>query len=408
MKGRPVAIAIALLLVGRCNSTSAKVLSAVNPPVNHPLVAGNSIRSASLWRKSVEGFGESLVRGVLTLRGYEVADSKIGGNRGIDLVAIKRDIAGVPADIRLIEVKTHYGIDAPHLGQTRHGVQTSRAWFADRLRQLRSRGDDGRALALEISHFRKSMGVPIEQLGEVHDVNLRSMKYSIRNPVTLVGRAGPLPISELLSETATRVHPARRWALAHLAAADQIREARMGAWLLETSSERAMKRVTSSQLGAVERELALRGAGRVLVRNAGRIALVIAVGLDAYELYGHLQDYRSGRISRQDFIVVIARSGGGIAGAWAGATGGAWAGAWVGALGGPFAWVTVPVGGFVGGTVGGVAGYLAGRYAGDLAAQAWYRSLDQKIKTRVDKWLISTTTPFELKPQTQSTKTVSP
>jgi hypothetical protein len=406
MNGRSLALVAALILVGQCDPTRAQVLSAVNVPVNHPLVAVNSIRSPAIWRKGIEGFGESLVR--IALPDYEVADSKIRGNQGIDLIAIKRDAVGVPTDIRLIEVKTHYGIDTPHLGQTRHGLQTSRTWFADRLRQLRSSGSDGKARALEISRFRKSKGVPIEQLGEIHDINLRSMNYSIRSPVTLAERPGTLPISELLSEATMKVSPTRHWALEHLAASDQIRQARMGAWLLQTPSERALSRVTATQLVEVERKFALRGAGRILLRNAGRVTFVLAVALDAYEIYGHLQKYRAGRISRQEFVVAIARSSGGIAGAWAGATGGAWAGAWVGAFGGPFAWVTVPVGGFVGGTVGGIAGYFAGSYVGDLAAQAWYRSLDQKVKTRIDKWLISTGTPNELKLPTPAARAITP
>ena len=115
--------------------------------------------------------------------------------------------------------------------------------------------------------------------------------------------------------------------------------------------------------------------------------------MDAYEIYGHVRDYRLGNLSQREFIIALARSGGGIAGAWAGATGGAWAGAVIGAYGGPWAWVTVPVGGFIGGAIGGVAGYFGGSYAGELTAQAWYGSLDRNVRDQISEWLRETPTP---------------
>ena len=367
----------------------------VGPAINHPLVVTNPVRTAASWKKGVEGFGETLVSGTLALRGYEVLNPKIAGNRGIDMVAIKRNSAGTVTDVRLVEVKTHYGTGLPHLGHTRHGLQTSRTWFANRLWALRSRGEDGRALALEISRFRKEKGVPIEQLGEVYDINLRRMTYSIRNPVTLVERAGPWSIPRQLNAIAKRTPVARRWAAAHLAQSDQIHQARMGTWLAGNRSDRAIEGVTVARSLSLDEKQALSRVGRALARTAGRLALVAAIALDANEIYGHFRDYHAGIVSRQEFVVALARSGAGIAGAWAGATGGAVVGAWVGAFGGPFSWVTVPACGILGGAGGGVAGYWSGSYVGDAAAQAWCRSLDQKVKDRVDQWLKLTSTPFE-------------
>jgi hypothetical protein len=132
----------------------------------------------------------------------------------------------------------------------------------------------------------------------------------------------------------------------------------------------------------------------VLARAAGRVALVVAIVMDVHEIYGHVRDYRNGRLSRQEFVVAMARSGGGIAGAWTGAAGGAWMGAWIGGFGGPVAWITVPVGSAVGGTVGGIAGYFGGSYLGEATAQAWYGSLDQELKARIGQWVKTTANPF--------------
>jgi hypothetical protein len=55
--------------------------------------------------------------------------------------------------------------------------------------------------------------------------------------------------------------------------------------------------------------------------------------------------------------------------------------------------VTVPVGGVIGGAVGAVVGYLGGSYVGESAAQAWYGSLDRKVRDQVSAWLKDTPTP---------------
>jgi hypothetical protein len=384
----------AALLVTQISTSVAPVAVPVGAAVNHPLLTTASVRSRSVWTRGVEQFGEGLVSHSLKLRGYEVLDSKVSGNRGIDLIAVKRDPTGALSDVRLVEVKTHYGTGKPRLGQTRHGLQTSRQWFSDRLRQLRSQGEDGRSLALEVSRFRKSTGLPIEALGEVHDVNLREMQHTLRDPVTLTQRAGPFSIPRMLNQFADRVPEARPWALRHLAEADQIGEARMTLWLASSPSLRALERASASRLASVEAKQALLGRGRVLARAAGRGAIIIAVLIDGYEIYGHVRDYRAGKLSRRELVIALARSGGGIAGAWSGAAGGAWVGGWAGGFGGPVAWVTVPAGAAIGGTVGGILGYFGGSRLGQAGAQAWYGSFDRKLKRRVDEWIQATPTPL--------------
>lgn len=379
------------------------VTAPVGSPVDHPLVAAHPVRTAGAWRQGVGRFGESLASGSLRLRGYEVIDMKLPGNRGIDLVAVKRTATGTVGDIRLIEVKTHYGSRIPHLGQTLAGTQMSRLWLVDRLRSLRNSGEEGRRLALEISRFRRAEGIPLERLGEVHDVNLRTGKYTIRNPISMAERAGPMSIERLLNRVSGHsTQPASQmWAMRHLSQFDQLRQARMGNWLSGSSATRALNRASSTRIALLLEKQALRGSGRALARAAGPIGLAAAVTVDAYEIYGHVREYRLGNVSQRELIVAVARSSGGVAGAWAGwwagSSAGAWAGAQLGLLGGPYAVGSVPIGAglgwFIGGGVGGFAGYIGGSYVGEFTAQAWYGSLDRNVRERVSGWLKNTPNP---------------
>lgn len=390
-------VAAALFAVTWCATVQAQgVVAPVSSPVNHPLVAANPVHTAGAWRQDVGRFGESLASGSLRLRGYEVLDMKLPGNRGIDLVAVKRTADGTVTDIRLIEVKTHHGSSKPHLGQTHVGTQMSRQWLTDRLRALRASGEQGRNLALVISRFHRAQGIPIERLGEVHDINLRTGKYTIRNPVSMAERAGPMSIERLLSRIASRSsQPASQtWAMRHLSQFDQLRQARMRNWLTTSSSTRAFDRVTSTQIVLLEQRLALHGVRRGPIRAAGPVAVVLAVAMDAYEIYGHVHDYWLGKLSQQEFVIAMARSGGGIAGAWGGAELGFWVGMQIGALGGPWAWLTVPVGGVIGGVIGGIGGYFIGSYAGEAAARQWYSSVDNEVRDRVSGWFKATPNPF--------------
>jgi hypothetical protein len=248
---------------------------------------------------------------------------------------------------------------------------------------------------LEISRFHKAQGIPLERLGEVHDINLRTGKYTIRNPISMAELAGPMSIQRLLKDfTSHSNQPSyKAWAMRHLAKFDQLRQARMGHWLSGTPSTRALDRISSPQLHLFEEKQALRGSQRGLMRAAGRIAVFVAVAMDTYEIYGHVRDFRGGKLSQREFIIALARSGGGIAGAWGGAAGGAWVGMQIGAFGGPWAWVTVPAGGVVGGLFGGVVGYFGGSYAGEFTAQAWYGALDRNVRDQVSRWLKETPNP---------------
>lgn len=364
------------------------VVAPVASPVDHPLVAAHPVRTSGVWRKGVERFGESLAEGSLRIRGYEVINIKLPGNRGIDLVAVKRGPGGVLTDVRLVEVKSHHGTGKPRLGQTRVGRQMSRAWLAHRLRALRASGEQGRKLASQIARFRRSKGIPIEQLGELHEINIRTGKYIIRNPITLAERAGPISTPRLLNQIVRRSNePASQaWAMRHLSQYDQLRRASMKNWVSATSPSRAVVRTTSTKV-ALSQGPKLRGASRVLAKVAGRVAIVAAVAYDAHEIYSHVRDYRRGKLSQREFAIAMTRSTGGIVGAWAGASTGAWLG---GIIGGPFAWMTAPVGA----VIGGVVGYMGGSYAGESIAQAWLGPEDPEVHRKVISWLLQTTEPF--------------
>jgi hypothetical protein len=387
-------ICVGLIFVPGGLLAQAQVIkSPIGSPVDHPVLAASPVVTAGAWRKGLERFGESLVSENLRLRGYQVENLKLPGNHGIDLIAAKRAADGRLLDVRLVEVKTHYGSGMPHLGETLAGRQMSRTWLSARLRALRASGSEGKALALEISRFYKASGIPIERLGELHDVNLRWMKYVVRDPITLRECAGPVSIPRFLKKIASQPGAARAWAMRHLAVADQLQRARMERWLSGTPTARAFDRVVAGRLVMVQEEQALRGVRR-LVRFTGRAAIVIAVAMDSYEIYGHIRDYRLGKLSQREFVVALARSGGGIAGAWAGASGGAWAGGWIGGLGGPVAWVTVPVGAIIGGAAGGIGGYFGGSYLGQSAARAWYAGLDRRVREQTSTWMKHAGSPF--------------
>lgn len=93
----------------------------------------------------------------------------------------------------------------------------------------------------------------------------------------------------------------------------------------------------------------LKGAGKTLGKVAGRAALPVAIGLEAYDI-----------AKARDKTKATAKAGGGLAGAALGAKGGA-------ALG---TMVLPGVGTVIGGVLGGAGGYLAGSFAGGKAVDA--------------------------------------
>ena len=371
------------ITVGILNMMSVGQDNFNNVLTPHPVqTASDSVNSPSgFWRHRSGDWGEDFVQETLKLRGYDVY--KTPGLQGIDRIAVRRAPDGTLLDVKLIEVKTHRGT-TPKLSETKgSGKQMSRKWLADRLKEMSKSSDpEVRKLAREVSQFRKTMGVPIERLGELHDVNTRTGKYKIRNPITHAVQS-EMKLDRLLKNIKSRAKAkdARKWAKNTLSSLDQIRNTSMTPWI-DRASNRFTKIIRKGSTKGISKSL-----GKAIARAAGPIALVVGIAIDAKELHGYFRAYTSGEINRREFHVGVAGLAGGMAGAGLGAWGGAKAGVALGALGGPFAWITVPVGGIVGGVVGGAIGYFGGSALSRYTVDQLYENLDESIKIELNSWI---------------------
>ncbi len=276
---------------------------------------------------------------------------------------------------------------------TKNGIQMSRDWLAEWLRKLRNSGKANRALAKEISDFVKVHKIPITTLGEVHDINLRSGKYTVRNPLTMTERSGPMSIERLLGNIASRSRNQEIsvWAKRNLAQLDQIRMARMKSWLTEGRNARALNSVTTRKVVTQITKQSAKAGERAFLRAAGPIGIAVAASIDVYEVYEHVRDFRAGKISNREMNISVTSSIAGIYGAWQGARVGMQVGGGIGSLGGPKGQV---LGAAVGGAIGGVLGYKGAATVGESAASAYYRNLDKPVKNELDIWFIKTSQPL--------------
>lgn len=397
--GKAFAIALCVALCGRLHTAQAKALGLASSPfVEHPVHHPLDGRTSSIWRTKVGTWGENLAQESLRLRGFdEIHEIKNASNNGIDRIAIKRAPNGELIDAKLVEIKTSRS-EKPKLAHTRYGGrQMSRKWLASNLWSMRSSGDPVlKKLALELSRFRKASGRSIESFGELTHVNTRTgwiTGYSADGRTLRYTES----LSRLLSKLQANAHApnVRTWATRSLSQLDQIRSSSMTLWLGSGSSGRSTKMVlgNSGHSVSASRALALRHsrsavATRTMQRAAGRIALVVALAMDAKELFDTEHAYRTGAISARQRNVQLASTVGGAAGAFAGAWAGGATGAWLGGFGGPFAWATVPAGGFIGAVAGGVGGYFGGSAVAGYGATAWYNSIDNEVRSKFElSWL---------------------
>ena len=352
----------------------------VATPTDHP-VSQSGPRTQAAWRRTVGDWGENLAEQSLRQRGYaEVVEVK-SGVRGIDRVGVNRNVAGDVVRVRIVEVKTHRGSTVARLGVTGHGHQMSRAWLADKLGQMRKSPDPAtRQLARDIARFRREHNVPIERLGEVHDINTRTGRYSIRRAGTgevLMSE----PIDRHLRRIAMRSNTSgtRGWARQQRRELAVIQKTGMGDWLANDAERaRGNKRVLSAR--------------QFLLRRGGPGLAIVGLAFESRHLYRQLGAYQSGVISPAEFAESVAGSGGGAIGGLSGSVTGGYLGIQAGAFGGPFAWLTVPTGGILGMGFGGAGGYYLGRSIAVRAIGYWYGRADQRVQDRLDHWLIQATT----------------
>lgn len=376
MRDRHLAAVLAVLLVVPVGEGVAQFAIAETATfVDHPVTNPAATRTAGQWRRGTGAWGETMAREGMRARGYnDIRTPKLRGDQGIDLIAIRRGARGVIQDVRLVEVKTHRG-GVPAMGRTAKGRQMSRQWLAAKFSSMRVSSDPAqRALAAEISKFRRSHRLSPELLGEIHDINTRTGTYTLRDPVN--GQVGSQrPIDQALRRLQYSGVPATQtWAGFHRDRSDRIRTTNMSGWL---------GRPRQSDAPADR-------FGRRLVRVAGPAGAVIAYAVDAGELYAARQAYVVNNISRRQYRRVQARVGGGFVGAGVGTMAGAYWGATVSAMGGPFAWVTLPTGVLIGAGVGGMSGYFAGSGSATRAVDSWYDRLEESTRNQVDDWIITT------------------
>jgi hypothetical protein len=360
----------------------------VAPPggelVSHPVAHPTSVRTKGQWRQQMGQWGEAAARKAMRLRGYnEIHQPKLFGDRGIDLVAIRRGVDGRIQDLKLVEVKAHRGPGLARLSHTRHGRQMSGPWLRAKLRQMKNSGDsDLRRLAVEIEQYRSSQGVPLRRLGEVVDINTNTGTYTVRDPVNRqILAAGPAKRLFQNVQYETPNPATRQWAQAHLNYWDRIRARDVTDWKQRGWSIFDDARFSNSDFSTLR------------LRGLGLASAAIALAFDAYDLYliySAWYKHGEGGISHEEVVRTTSRIGVGILGAYAGGEIGAAVGGFIGLVGGPYAWATVPAGSLIGGGVGGMVGYYVGAKAGSYAADAWYDHLDSAVKQDLDSWVMNT------------------
>jgi hypothetical protein len=308
MTGKLLTICACLLLVAAPRLAQAKTFAVTASPfVEHPVHHPIQCRSGSVWRSRVGTWGENLAGETLRLRGFnEIHEIKNGSNNGIDRIAVKRGPSGGILDAKVVEVKTSRSA-RPKLGRTRYGgTRMSRKWLATNFSQMRNSGDPAlKKLALELSRFRKASRLPVESFGEIAHVNTKTgtiTGYSADGRAVKYSQSIEKLLKNVQAKAGTR--QARNWATRTLSQWDQIRSSSMSNWLGKSVTQQSRKSVLANSgrglaatRTAVLRQSRSAMATKVLQRSAGRIAIVVALAMDAKELFDTEYAYRTGAIS---------------------------------------------------------------------------------------------------------------
>ena len=362
--------------------------SLVEHPVFHPMES----RTAKAWKDDLGAFGEGLVHIYLEKldRFQDVYEIKNASNNGIDRIAIRRGADGKITDVRFIEVKTTNA--KPILAMTKNGVQLSDRHIRAKLDECRrSDGGEMQKLVQEIEDFCVSKGKPLSYFAELWHFNPMSGKMFVFKADGKTEKA-VLSINKTLQNIIkrSRSKTVRDYCVKHLALWDQITAANQASYLVDATSQSIPLRNTVSfkQLSnsLSKADTAVTSASKqilaVIGRNAGRIAIVLAVALDAKDLFDVEYAYRTGAISRRHRNIRFLSAVGGLTGAYGGASSGVMAGVWIGSFGGPWG---IFAGSVIGGFAGGVAGYVGGSSLAQTGANTWYSNLDKSVQEKVDQ-----------------------
>ena len=383
---------IVLAMVAWVEPSFARVVAAPVPMLlDHP-VGHVGPRSQDLWRRSVGHWGENIADQSLRLRGYSDVREVKSGAQGIDRIGLRRNAAGEVTGVRIVEVKVHRGSNLARLGETSHGRQMSRAWLAQKFRQMRNSPDrETRQLARDISRFRRHHKVPVVHLGEIHEINTNTGRYTVRRPGT-----GEVLMTESIDRHLAHIGRraqapgARAWARRQQAYLPKLRDTRMSAWL-------AHEAIPAQPRGDIRSGATspVRAARKYVLRMAGPLGATAALMHDMQSIHSDWGSYQSGKISQRAFVRSASGTAGGAAGAASGGISGGLVGIQLGSWGGPVAWITLPAGGLVGAGVGGVGGYFVGRYLASRLVDTWYGHMDRAVQEELEQWLIKTASGFE-------------
>jgi hypothetical protein len=389
-----VAIALACVFCPRvCFALQGALYSMGSAPIPHPINNPALMRTPAGWRTPFGSWGESVAESYMRdVRGFDdIRQIRNRSGNGIDLTAVKRTEAGKIIDVKFVEVKTTSGRGI-RLHSTKYGEQLSREWVIKHLWDMRNSDDPQiRAFGKEVRSFRReNPQILMENYCELHHIDAKNLRFKILDPATK-GVKTDMSLTRVFKGVERRSKSPIMVSAAKLNFASQktIRETSMQTWLgkgkVQTAIRFQSERRLPSKAFLSKTSYAF---NRVRLRNAGRVALVVAIAVDAKEVYNLYESFRAGRINQREFTEGLCRTSCGIAGAWAGGWAGAATGAWIGTFGGPIAFVTVPVGTFVGGAIGSAIGYYSGSKAGSAAVAFYYQKLDVRIKTEVQNWFV--------------------
>ena len=381
-----------------------------SPLVDHPVGIPLSGRSIHAWNDGVGRWGESVGEQFLKLKGElqgfgEVLEVKNGSNNGIDRILIKRGPDGRITDFRLVEIKASRSYK-PKLGKG----QMSRVAINKIFKLMRkSSSPEVRSLASQLKKVQKQFGQNTDRFVKVLHVNPmtgRLVEYGYINGTLVVHRNHSLKtLFQIVQRSTTK--QTRNWAIRTLAQWDQIRATSRGTWLTKQAAKESTRAIAVASQRGTQRALAKASTRATVIaskqilakaaRYAGPIAMAVAIAIETKDFVDIVFAYRRGDISGKEMgrtaITTVGSIAGGYAGASYGAGAGAVAGAYIGAFGGPVAWATVPIGGVLGGFVGlvtgGVAGAMGGGAAASYGANAYFGSINTKIRGKFEDEFIA-------------------